>query len=170
VCRKIRSQLKTRRIPILFLTAKGEEVDRIVGLELGGDDYMVKPFSPRELVLRVKAILRRHGPETGLPQNVLTAGPLMVDKDRHQVTVNKKEATLTSMEFKLLVVLLERRGRMQSRERLLSDVWDVDAEVTTRTVDTHIKRLRQKLGVMGRHIETVRGYGYRFAENPEALS
>jgi DNA-binding response OmpR family regulator len=170
LCKELKKKQIWAAIPILMLTARAEEIDRVLGLELGADDYMVKPFSPRELVLRVKAILRRHGPETGLPQNVLTAGLLMVDKDRHQVTVNKKEAALTSMEFKLLVVLLERRGRVQSRERLLSDVWDVDAEVTTRTVDTHIKRLRQKLGVMGRHIETVRGYGYRFAENPEALS
>ena len=136
-------------IPVLMLTARAEEIDRVLGLELGADDYMVKPFSPRELVLRIKAILRRGESKQDTSSAILTVGKLVVDKSRPKVTVNAKEVQLTAMEFKLLVLLMERRGRVQSRERLLNDVWDIDAEVTTRTVDTHIKRLRQKLGKMG---------------------
>lgn len=169
LCKEIKRSKAWAAIPVLMLTARAEEIDRILGLELGADDYMVKPFSTRELTLRVKAILRRNDPSVNLSSSkeVLTAGYLVIDKERHQVTVHSKEVQLTSMEFKLLVALLERRGRMQPRERLLNDVWDMDAEVTTRTIDTHIKRLRQKLGKMGKYIETVRGYGYRFAEDPK---
>ncbi len=164
LCKEIRKKPAWAAIPVLMLTARAEEIDRVLGLELGADDYMVKPFSPRELVLRIKAILRRGESKEDTSSAILTVGKLVVDKSRPKVTVNAKEVQLTAMEFKLLVLLMERRGRMQSRERLLNDVWDIDAEVTTRTVDTHIKRLRQKLGKMGKCIETVRGSGYRFCE------
>ncbi|MCK4519035.1 MAG: response regulator transcription factor, partial [Candidatus Omnitrophica bacterium] len=150
-------------VPVMMLTAKGEEVDRIVGFELGADDYVVKPFSPRELVLRVKAVLKRKV-TLEARNDLLSAGKLVVDIARHKVTVDKKEIELTPMEFKLVVTLIEERGRAQSRDKLLNDVWDIAADVTTRTVDTHIKRLRQKLGKAGNLIETVRGLGYRFSE------
>ena len=163
VCKQLKQDKKLSNIPLIMLTAKGEEVDRIVGLELGADDYVIKPFSPRELVLRVKAILKR-GKTEKITKDILIAEKLKVDIPRHKATVNKKEIKLTQMEFKLLVVLMQRIGRVQSRERLLSDVWDIAADVTTRTIDTHVKRLRQKLGKMGRLIETVRGVGYRFSE------
>lgn len=164
LCKEIKKKQAWVSIPVLMLTARAEEIDRVLGLELGADDYMVKPFSPRELVLRVKAILRRREPAASPAPPVLTAGQLTIDRERHKVTVNAREVQLTAMEFKLLVVLMERRGRLQSRERLLNDVWDIDADVTTRTVDTHVKRLRQKLGKTGKYIETVRGHGYRFRD------
>ena len=164
LCKEIRKKPAWAAIPVLMLTARAEEIDRVLGLELGADDYMVKPFSPRELVLRIKAILRRGESKEDTSSAILMVGKLVVDKSRPKVTVNTKEVQLTAMEFKLLVLLMERRGRMQSRERLLNDVWDIDAEVTTRTVDTHVKRLRQKLGKMGKFIETVRGYGYRLRD------
>ena len=163
VCKQLKQNKKLSNIPLIMLTAKSEEVDRIVGLELGADDYVVKPFSPRELVLRVKAILKR-GKIEKAAKDILTADKLKVDIPRHKTTVDKKEVEVTQMEFKLLTLLMQRAGRVQSREQLLSDVWDIAAEVTTRTIDTHIKRLRQKLGKMGRLIETVRGIGYRFNE------
>lgn len=163
VCRQIKQDKKLSAVPIIMLTAKGEEVDRVVGFELGADDYVVKPFSPRELVLRVKAILKRK-PLPGVTKDILSAGKLVVDIARHKVTIDKKEIELTSMEFKLLVTFMQRKGKAQSRDKLLDDVWDIAAEVTTRTIDTHIKRLRQKLGKAGKFIETVRGLGYRFSE------
>jgi len=140
VARQIKQNKTLSDMLIIMLTAKGEEVDRIVGFELGADDYIVKPFSPRELILRIKAILRRQKPEEP-EKDKLAAGKLMIDMPRHKVTVDKKEIELTSMEFKLLVVLMQRKGRVQSREKLLQDVWDIASDVTTRTVDTHIKRL-----------------------------
>ena len=145
------------------LTAKGEEVDRIVGFELGADDYVVKPFSPRELVLRVKAILNRGTPKEN-SKEILSFGDLKVDIPRCKVSIDKKEVKLTAMEFKLLVTLIQKKGRVQSRDQLLEDVWKLDSDVTTRTIDTHVKRLRQKLGDMGKLVETVRGYGYRLNE------
>ena len=163
VCREIKGDKKLSAVPVMMLTAKGEEVDRIVGFELGADDYVVKPFSPRELVLRVKAVLKRKV-TLEARNDLLSAGKLVVDIARHKVTVDKKEIELTPMEFKLVVTLIEERGRAQSRDKLLNDVWDIAADVTTRTVDTHIKRLRQKLGKAGNLIETVRGLGYRFSE------
>jgi DNA-binding response OmpR family regulator len=166
VCRSIKQENKFKNIPIVMLTAKGEEVDRIVGLELGADDYIVKPFSPRELVLRIKAILRRGKIEEN-KKDVLTAGILNVDIPRHKVTVNDKEVELTPMEFKLLVTLMERQGRVQTRDGLLSEIWDVHAEIYTRTVDTHIKRLREKLGKAGKYIETVVGLGYKFKQEDD---
>jgi len=166
VCRSIKQEAKYKNIPIVMLTAKGEEVDRIVGLELGADDYIVKPFSPRELVLRIKAILRR-GKVEEAKKDILTAGILTVDIPRHKVTVNEKEIELTPMEFKLLVTLMERQGRVQTRDGLLSEVWDIHAEVYTRTVDTHIKRLREKLGKAGKYIETIVGLGYKFKQEDD---
>jgi DNA-binding response OmpR family regulator len=163
VCRALKQDNKLKNIPLIMLTAKGEEVDRIVGLELGADDYMVKPFSPRELVLRIKVILRRGSIEE-TRKEVIKAGGLIVDTAKHKVIVNQKEVELTPMEFKLLLALVERRGRVQTRERLLSDVWDIHAEIDTRTIDTHVKRLREKIGKLGNLIETVRGLGYRYKE------
>ena len=163
VCRRIKKADGLSTIPIIMLTAKGEEVDRIVGLELGADDYIVKPFSPRELVLRIKSIFKR----LALPEeekNILKSGKIVIDISRHKVTVNKREVILAPMEFKLLALLIKREGRVQSRERLLEDVWDIASDVTTRTVDTHIKRLREKIGKEGDIIETVRGVGYRVKE------
>ena len=164
ICRAIKEKLKN--IPIIMLTAKGEEVDRIVGLELGADDYIVKPFSPRELVLRVKAILKR-GKTESIKKDVLMEGEVAIDIPKHKITVKDKIIELTQMEFKLLVTLIERRGRVQTRDRLLSDVWDMDTNVDTRTIDTHVKRLREKLGKSGSLIETVRGLGYKFKDEDE---
>ena len=163
VCRQLKADPKTAHIPIIMLTAKAEETDRVVGFELGADDYVVKPFSPRELVLRVKTVLKR---ATGklAPAEVLKAGDLVVDLAKHQVTVKAKPIDLTATEFKLLATLLERRSRVQTRDRLLTDVWGYEGDVDTRTVDTHVRRLREKLGPAADCIETVRGVGYRFAE------
>lgn len=166
LCRVIKQDVKLKNIPIIMLTAKGEEVDRIVGLELGADDYVVKPFSPRELILRIKAILKR-GKSEELPKDIIKRGILVIDVSKHKVTVNNKEIELTPIEFKLLVTLIERNGRIQSRDQLLSDVWEHQSDVFTRTVDTHIKRLREKLGKISGQIETVRGLGYRFKEEDE---
>ena len=166
ICRAIKEKEKLKNLPIIMLTAKGEEVDRIVGLELGADDYIVKPFSPRELVLRVKAILKR-GKSEESKKDILAARDITVDIPKHKVTVKGKAIDLTQMEFKLLVTLMERRSRVQTRERLLSDVWDMDTGVDTRTIDTHVKRLREKLGKSGSLIETVRGLGYKFKEEDE---
>lgn len=165
VCKELKQSNRHANIPIIFLTARGEEIDRIVGLELGSDDYIVKPFSPRELILRVKALFRRRKKQMSESDDeILIAGDLRIDIPRHQVLIEEKEVVLTSMEFKLLVTLLKRRGRVQSRDQLLNDVWDIEADVTTRTIDTHVKRLRQKLGEIGQMIETVRGHGYKFYE------
>lgn len=162
-CRRLKDDSRLSSIPILMLTARSEEVDRVVGFELGADDYVVKPFSPRELVLRVKTILRRRQLPKPLKEN-LRNNDLEIDIPRHRVSVKGKEIVLTPMEFKLLVTLIERRGRVQSREDLLSAVWDIQADITTRTVDTHVKRLRQKLGKAAKPLETIRGLGYRFNE------
>ena len=163
VCRQLRADPKTAHIPIIMLTAKAEELDRVIGFELGADDYVVKPFSPRELVLRVKTILRRaHGKAT--PAEVLKANDLVVDLAKHEVTLKGKPVDLTATEFKLLATLLERRGRVQTRDRLLNDVWGYEGDIDTRTVDTHMRRLREKLGKAADVIKTVRGVGYRFAE------
>jgi len=166
VCRALKSNPLTQSIPILMLTAKAEEVDRIIGFELGADDYVTKPFSPRELVLRVKAILRRKE----IPQGggrMIEIGDLLIDIERHQVTLKKTPVQLTSTEFKLLVELASKRGRVQTRENLLNTVWGYTYEGYARTVDTHIRRLREKLGTFGESIETIRGVGYRFREEKE---
>ncbi|MCX6179564.1 MAG: response regulator transcription factor [Chlorobiales bacterium] len=164
VCRKIRQHQLYKDIPIIMLTAKGEEIDRILGFELGIDDYVVKPFSPRELNLRIRAILNRDRRQGGKMQEVLKAGGIDVDLTRHIATLEGKELVLTLMEFKLLVALMKRKGEAQSREMLLSDVWNVDKTINTRTIDTHITRIREKLGETGRMIKTVRGLGYKLDE------
>ena len=160
VCKLLRKQASTAAIPIIMVTAKGEEIDRVVGFEVGADDYLVKPFSSRELLLRIKAILRRSTPEQKSDKS-LNLGDLTIDPSRHRVTVAAEEITLTSTEYKLLMVLAERPGRVQSRERLLQDVWGYSSEADSRTVDTHITRLRAKLGEAGDMILTVRGFGYK---------
>jgi len=167
ICRGLREDARTRHLPIIMVTAKGEEVDRVVGFELGADDYVVKPFSVRELMLRVRAVLRRSEASDASEEEALAFGRLLVDESAHRVWVDDHEMKVTALEFRLLVTLLTRKGRVQTRERLLEDVWGYDAEVTTRTVDTHVKRLREKLGAAGEYIETVRGVGYRFREKPE---
>jgi two-component system phosphate regulon response regulator PhoB len=163
VCKILRRNPATAGIPILMLTAKAAEIDRVLGLELGADDYVTKPFSPRELVLRVKALLRR-GAADEPKAEVLHAGPLTIDIPRHTVTARGHALELTATEFRLLTTLVERRGRVQSREQLLQDVWGYDRPIDTRTVDTHMRRLREKLGNAGRFLDTVRGVGYRFLE------
>jgi len=161
-CRQLKSDVNLARIPVIMLTAKGEEVDKIVGLELGADDYVVKPFSPRELVLRIKAILRRSGsPQPDSPKLWERDG-LRVDFEAHQLSVDGEEVPLTATEFKLLTVLVSGVGKVQTRDNLLDTVWDTHFEGYSRTVDTHVRRLRQKLGPYAKHIETVRGVGYRF--------
>jgi len=163
VCRALKSNPTTQSIPVLILTAKAEEMDRVVGFELGADDYVTKPFSPRELVLRVKAILRRK--ETAQEsEKVLQIGPLLIDTERHHVSIREKPIRLTATEFRLLFELASKRGRVLTREILLDKVWGYTYEGYARTVDTHIRRLREKLGPVGDYIETLRGVGYRFRE------
>jgi two-component system phosphate regulon response regulator PhoB len=168
VCRALKSDPKTRATPVILVTAKGEEVDRVVGFELGADDYVTKPFSVRELVLRVRAILRRNDSERPA-EDAFTFGKLRVERSAHRVFVENEEVPLTALEFRLLTTLIDRKNRVQSRETLLGDVWGIHMQVETRTVDTHIKRLREKLGAAGVYIHTVRGVGYRFADNPAEL-
>ena len=160
VCKILRRDPNTAAIPIIMLTAKAGEIDRVLGLELGADDYITKPFSPRELVLRVKNMLRRgQAPEEKADQ--IRVGELFLDISRHLVTVRGRPVELTATEFKLITVLAQRRGRVQSREQLLRDVWGYDSLIDTRTVDTHMRRLREKLGPLAKYLETVRGVGYR---------
>jgi DNA-binding response OmpR family regulator len=166
VCRALKANPNTQSIPILILTAKAEEVDRVIGFELGADDYVTKPFSPRELVLRVKAIQRRNETPDERDKTILV-GDLLIDIDRHQVFIKKKPISLTSTEFKLLLELVTNKGRVQTRERLLDKVWGYTYEGYARTVDTHIRRLREKMGHLGDFIETIRGVGYRFREEEE---
>lgn len=162
VCRRLRRNPQTVRLPVIMLTARTEEVDRVVGFEVGADDYVTKPFSPRELVLRVEAILRRTIPSADVegPQ-MITLGDLVIDVPAHRVEVLGQQILLTALEFRLLMDLVTRAGRVQSREALLDRVWGYSPGVETRTVDTHVKRLREKLGSGAKHIETVRGVGYR---------
>lgn len=163
VCKALKSEPTTKAIPIVMLTAKAEEVDRILGFELGADDYITKPFSPRELTLRVQSVLRR---AAGQPEkaDVLKLGEIVVDRTRHVVAVKGKPLDLTATEFKLLTTLMERRGRVQSRDVLLNDVWGYESVIDTRTVDTHVRRLREKLGKVSDSIETIRGFGYRMMD------
>jgi DNA-binding response OmpR family regulator len=163
ICKILKSELATRHIPILMLTARAEEIDRIIGLEFGADDYVTKPFSPREVILRIKAILRRGAAEQA--EQPLTAGRITIDPARHNVRTGNKDVDLTTIEFRLLRTLMQRRGRVQERDRLLNEVWGYERLIDTRTVDTHIQRLREKLGKAGDQIETVRGFGYRFRES-----
>lgn len=162
VCKSIRADDDIRDISIIMLTAKGEEIDRVIGFELGADDYVTKPFSVRELILRVKVLLKKQR-ESLVENKLVTFGPIRIDLDAHELKINDKEIVLTALEFKLLQHLVKRKGRVQTREQLLGDVWGYSAEVTTRTVDTHIKRLREKLGNTSEYIQTIRGVGYRFS-------
>ena len=168
LCREIKGNKELSSTPIIILTAKDDEVDKVVGFELGADDYVTKPFSVRELILRIKAILKRGvAPKAELVEVERQFGDLTIDVDSHEVFVNSVQVTLTALEFRLLRQLVDRRGRVQSRDQLLSDVWGYSSDVTTRTVDTHIKRLREKLGTMGKYIQTIRGVGYKFSRKPE---
>jgi two-component system phosphate regulon response regulator PhoB len=161
VCQQLRAGERTRAMPVIMMTAKAEEVDRVVGFEVGADDYVVKPFSLRELMLRIRAVLRRKAPaETLLAPTPY--GRLRVDMDGHRVWVDDGEVTLTALEFRLLTTLIARRGRVQTRDALLADVWGVQPGLTTRTVDTHVRRLREKLGGAVDSVQTLRGVGYLF--------
>jgi two-component system phosphate regulon response regulator PhoB len=163
VCKSLRRDVRTSFIPIIMLTARAAEIDRILGLELGADDYITKPFSPRELILRVKNLLKRQAAPLEAGQQIRFAG-LVIDRSRHSVTYKEKPLELTLTEFKLVCVLAERKGRVQSREQLLKDVWGYNTFIDTRTVDTHMRRLRDKLGAAAKLLDTVRGVGYRFLE------
>src|SRR5271169_5893553 len=169
VCKTLKQDATTKGIHVVMVTAKGEEIDRVVGFELGADDYIVKPFSIRELLLRVQAVLRRHASER-VPTPMLRFGALRIDRDAHRAWVNEEPVDLTALEFKLLVTMCDRRDRVQPRATLLRDVWQIDGDIPTRTVDTHVKRLREKLGAAARCIETVRGVGYRFTATPDETS
>ena len=163
ICKALRLDAATAKVPIIMLTAKAAEIDRVLGLELGADDYLTKPFSPRELMLRVKKILARsqHQEE---PKEQIRFGELLIDLPRHCASWKGREIELTATEFKLLTILAQRSGRVQSRDQLLRDVWEYDSLIDTRTVDTHMRRLREKIGAAANHLETVRGVGYRFVE------
>jgi len=164
VLKRLRRNPATAGVPVVFLTARGEEMDRVVGFELGADDYVVKPFSPRELVLRVQALLRRGDAPKETPDPVLERAGIRLDRQRHQAVAAGASLDLTPLEFNLLACLMERPGRVLSRDQLLDRVWGADVFVTERTVDTHVKRLRSKLGGAADRIETIRGVGYRFRE------
>ncbi|MCC6644288.1 MAG: response regulator transcription factor [Polyangiaceae bacterium] len=165
VCRALKADPVTRDVPVIMLTARGEEIDRVVGFELGADDYVVKPFSVRELLLRVRAVDRRaRAPREEATVSVF--GALRVDRAAHRAWVDEQEIELTALEFKLLTLLMDRRGRVQTRARLRDAVWGITSDGTTPGVDTRVKRLREKLGRAGDYVETVRGVGYRFAETP----
>ncbi|MCB9756055.1 MAG: response regulator transcription factor [Myxococcales bacterium] len=167
LCKRLRAEAATRETPIIMMTAKSEEVDRVVGFEVGADDYVVKPFSVRELALRIKAVLRRRKP-TEAPTVPSRFGRLRVDTGGHRVWIDGQEVVFTALEFRLLTTLIARRGRVQTRDVLLNDVWGVQPGITTRTVDTHVRRLRKKLGAAAIYVETLRGVGYRFtAEVPD---
>ena len=163
VCKELKRASETAGMPVIMLTAKGEEVDRVVGLELGADDYVVKPFSPRELLLRIRAVLKRTGGEPG-SSNRWSRDGLVVDLESHKVSIDGRETVLTATEFRLLTELIRRQGRVHTRDHLLNSVWGYEFEGYSRTVDTHVRRLRQKLGPYAGYVETVRGVGYRFKE------
>jgi two-component system phosphate regulon response regulator PhoB len=165
VCKSLRRDAATAAIPILMLTARVAEIDRVLGLELGADDYVTKPFSTRELVLRVKNLLRRKGSQENGSDDHIHFGGLTIDRARHRISFKGRPLDLTLTEFKLVTVLAERRGRVQSRDQLLKDVWGYNSLIDTRTVDTHMRRLRHKLGGAARYLDTVRGVGYRFVES-----
>ena len=167
VFRRLRACAATRDIPVIMVTARADEVDRIVGLELGADDYVTKPFNTRELILRVRAVLRRTQQESSKPaKQSVVFGCLRIDAGAHQAWVEGEELLLTALEFRLLLTLFERKGRVQSRDQLLGGAWEDGITVTERTVDTHVKRLRRKLGAAAAYIETIRGVGYRFRSRP----
>jgi two-component system phosphate regulon response regulator PhoB len=161
VCKRLKADPATRDARVIIVSAKGEEIDRVVGFELGADDYVVKPFSVRELLLRIEAVMRRA--QAPQPETLVVFGSLRFDRDAHRVWVDEGEVLLTAIELQLLVTLYDGQNRVRSREDLLLDVWGGDSEIDVRTVDTHVKRLREKLGRAGAYVETVRGVGYRFA-------
>ncbi len=163
LCKEIKANSKTESTPVIILTAKDDEVDKVVGFEIGADDYVTKPFSVRELILRVKAVLKRGTKKKEILEVERKFGDLKIDIDSHEVHVDDVKINLTALEFRLLRKLVDTRGRVQSRDQLLTDVWGYSTEVTTRTVDTHVKRLREKLGPMGKYVQTIRGVGYKFA-------
>lgn len=165
ICRILKNDARSSRIPIIMLTAKAQERDRVHGLELGADDYVTKPFSPRELVLRVQAQIRKT-PGQGEPGDTLRLGDILIDRSEPAARVAGRQLALTATEFKLLTVLMERVGRVQSRDRLLTDVWGYENVIESRTVDIYVTRLRGKLGRAASHLETVRGFGYRLVETP----
>ena len=168
ICKALKDTSATRSIPVIMLTVRGEEIDRVVGFELGADDYVVKPFSVRELLLRIQAILRRGKSDApGDEQAMIEFGRLRIDREAHRIWVDEQEVELTALEFKLLLMLYDRRNRVQTRSALLDDVWGIQADITTRTVDTHVKRLREKLEAARDYVETVRGVGYRFVGSPD---
>lgn len=163
ICKGLKGSDKTSRIPVIMVTARGEEIDRVVGFEVGADDYVSKPFSIRELILRVKAVLRRSSPEPAGAE-IINVGAISIDGARHSVTVAGSRIELSAIEYKLLLILAQRLGRVQSREQLLKDVWGYNYDGDTRTVDTHLTRLRAKLGDSGDLIRTVRGFGYKLED------
>lgn len=169
VCRALKNNPLTQAAPVVMLTARGEEVDRVRGFEVGAEDYVLKPFSVKELLLRLKVILSRRGGRSEEPvvTQLIEFGPLKINKDSHQVWVDDEEVSLTILEFNLICTFVERRGKTQSRAQLLTDVWGASPELTTRTVDTHVKRLRDKLKSAGQYIQTIRGVGYRFQLRPD---
>lgn len=167
LCKKLKGNSETESVPIIILTAKDDEIDKIVGLELGADDYVTKPFSVRELILRIKSVLKRGTLKKDIVEIERQFGGLKINPDSHEVFIDSEEISLTALEFRLLKELVDKRGRVQSRDQLLTEVWGYSAEVTTRTVDTHIKRLREKLGSMGKYIQTIRGIGYKFSRTPD---
>ncbi len=164
VCRQLRADKRTQAVPVIMLTARGDEVDRVVGFELGADDFVTKPFSVREVVLRIRAILRRGAGSDASGDPRLGVGPLRIEPDAHRAFVDGAEIALTALEFKLLGTLLSRVGRVQTRDQLLREVWGMSGDLQTRTVDTHVKRLREKLGSGRDLLETVRGIGYRIID------
>ncbi len=171
VLEELRKREATREVGVILLTARKEEADRIRGLSQGADDYLTKPFSPQELILRVAALLRRLAAPAVAQGSTLTAGPVTIDRSDHRASLDGRELSLTATEYRLLLTLVERRGRVQSRPQLLEAVWDAQPDIQTRTVDMHVQRLRQKLGASGDLIETVRGFGYRFrAAGPKGHS
>jgi two-component system, OmpR family, phosphate regulon response regulator PhoB len=165
ILEELRKRAETRDVGVILLTARREETDRIRGLSLGADDYLTKPFSPQELSLRVGGLLRRLGSPAVSAGSTLTAGPVSIDRSAHRASVDGQELSLTATEYKLLLTLIERRGRVQTRPQLLETVWEAQPDIQTRTVDMHVQRLRTKMGDAGRLIETVRGFGYRFKGN-----
>ena len=168
VCRQMKADPRTRQVPVVMVTAKGEEVDRIVGFELGADDYVTKPFSVRELVLRLRSVLRRTEAGRTAGRVAASVGPIRADVEAHRCFVGRAEVELTALEFKLLTTLMARLVRVQSREQLLEDVWEMSPDIETRTIDTHVKRLREKLGPARELLQTVRGIGYRLVGPDEA--
>jgi two-component system phosphate regulon response regulator PhoB len=167
VCKQLKESPATRGSNVIMLTARGEEIDRVVGFELGADDYVTKPFSVRELLLRIQAVVRRNKSEPADVESTVEFGKLRIDRGAHRVWVEATEIELTALEFKLLVTLYDRKNRVQTRSTLLDDVWGIQADITTRTVDTHVKRLREKLEAARDYVETVRGVGYRFVGTPD---